>query len=154
MASFFSENNVSYYTIPAALGVALYPRFYSGIVGPGKKYFDRTNPRNFVGRLDKVEGLDKQLRLRLQRAESCSANAFETLPLFAAAVTAANAAGVSPVALNYLSLGYVASRVVYTWVYIYLLDNPKLFAWRTNVWTVGTVILMTLFIKAGLKSQP
>ncbi|KAF7531716.1 hypothetical protein G7054_g8613 [Neopestalotiopsis clavispora] len=148
MASYFSENNLSYYTLPVALGLALYPRFYSGLTGPGKRYFDPSNPRTFLDRLDKVEGLDKQ------RAEACSSNAFEGLPLFAAAVTAGNAAGLSSFALNSLSLGYLASRVAYTWVYIYLLDNPKMSVWRTHTWMAGIGMLMTLFIKAGLKSQP
>ncbi|KAI0149308.1 hypothetical protein BJ166DRAFT_596273 [Pestalotiopsis sp. NC0098] len=154
MASFFSENNISYYTLPVGLVLALYPRIYSGLTGPGKKHFDPSNPRTFVDRLEKTEALDKKLRLRFQRAEACSANGFEGLPMFAAAVTAGNAAGLSPEALNYLSLGYLASRVAYTWVYIYLLDNPKLAYWRTHAWTAGVVSLMTLFVKAGLKSQP
>ncbi|KAH6653201.1 hypothetical protein BKA67DRAFT_568847 [Truncatella angustata] len=154
MASFFSENNISYYTLPFALVLALLPRVYSGLAGPGKRYFDPQNPRKFVETLAKAEALDKQLRLRLQRAESCSANAFEGLPLYAAAVTAGNAAGLSPQALNFLSLGYIASRILYSWVYIFGQDNPKLAAWRTRVWTAGVGCVMTLFIKAGLNSQP
>lgn len=43
------------------MGLALYPRFYSGLTGPGKRYFDPSNPRTFLDRLDKVEGLDKQV---------------------------------------------------------------------------------------------
>ncbi|KAK6085234.1 hypothetical protein SCUP515_01052 [Seiridium cupressi] len=154
MASFFSDNNVSYYTLPLALFVALLPRMYSGIAGPGKKYFDPQNPRTFVEKLDKIESIDKQVRLRLQRAEACGANAFESLPLFAAAMTAGNAAGLSPEALNLLSIGYIVSRLLYTWVYIFGQDNPKLAVWRTRVWTAGIGFVMTLFIKAGLRSQP
>ncbi|KAJ4405374.1 hypothetical protein N0V91_005325 [Didymella pomorum] len=44
-----------------------------------------------------------QLRGRLLRAEAASSNGFEALPLFAAAVTAGNAAGLSALTMNTLS---------------------------------------------------
>ncbi|KAI0123718.1 hypothetical protein BJ170DRAFT_686972 [Xylariales sp. AK1849] len=154
MASFLSDTNISYYIIPAAAGLALFPRTYSGLAGPGKKYFDPANPRKFVEKLEKTEEIDKRLRLRLIRAEACGANAFENLPLFAAAVTAANAAGLPTQTLNALSGAYFISRIIYTYVYIFAQDNPRMAASRTLVWTAGMGFLMTLFVKAGLKSQP
>ncbi|KAI1341876.1 hypothetical protein F5Y15DRAFT_413801 [Xylariaceae sp. FL0016] len=130
---------------------ALAPRFYSGIAGPGKKHFDRSNPRNFSARLNSAD-IDKELRQRLLRAESCVANAFEGLPLFAAGVVAANAAGLPTSTVNALSLGYVASRVAYTWVYIWGQNNRRLSGARTLVWMAGMGMIMTMFVKAGLKS--
>ncbi|KAH8668908.1 hypothetical protein BX600DRAFT_460943 [Xylariales sp. PMI_506] len=154
MTSLLDGRNVSYYTIPAAMVIALLPRVYSGIAGPGKKYFDKSNPRSFSAKLDKIEALDKQLRLRLQRAEACCANGFEGLPLFAASVTAGNAAGVPTDTLNFLSVGYLAIRLVYSWIYVFVQDDPKFARVRTPIWTLGTACIMTLFVKAGLKSQP
>ncbi|KAI1866362.1 uncharacterized protein JN550_007750 [Neoarthrinium moseri] len=155
MASFLNDTNVSYYTIPVALGLALYPRVYAGLSGPGKKYFTPQNPRAFVDNLEKTEALDKKLRLRLIRAEACGANAFENLPLFAAAVTAGNAAGLSVQALNYLSVGYIVSRIAYTWVYIFGLGDRNVHPLaRTAVWSAAIGCVMTLFVKAGLKLQP
>ncbi|KAI6086633.1 hypothetical protein F4821DRAFT_126988 [Hypoxylon rubiginosum] len=149
MASYLGlEKNVSYWTIPAALFLALLPRVYSGLTGPGTKVFDPTNPRTFAARLDSAD-IDKKLRLRLQRAEAVVANAFETLGLYAASVTAGNAAGVSANTMNTLSLGYLASRVLYTWVYIWGQENRKITPLRTIVWGVGIGLCMTMFIAAS-----
>ncbi|KAI1759113.1 hypothetical protein GGR53DRAFT_177056 [Hypoxylon sp. FL1150] len=149
MASYLGlEKNVSYWTIPAALFLALLPRVYSGLTGPGSKFFDRSNPRTFAARLDSAE-LDKKLRLRLQRAEAVVANAFETLGLYAAAVTAGNAAGVPAETMNTLSLGYLASRMVYTWVYIWGQENRRITPLRTIVWGVGMGFSMAMFIAAS-----
>ncbi|KAL7624727.1 hypothetical protein AAE478_006298 [Parahypoxylon ruwenzoriense] len=143
------EKNISYWTIPAALILALFPRTYSGLTGPGKKVFDPTNPRTFAARLDKAADMDKKLRLRLQRAEAAGANAFETLGLYAAAVTAGNAAGLPAQTMNSLTLYYLGSRVLYTWVYIWGQENRSLAPVRTLVWTAGMTFIMAMFVQAG-----
>lgn len=43
-----------------ALALALGPRFYSGLAGPGKKLFDRQNPREFSETLKKAD-LDEKV---------------------------------------------------------------------------------------------
>lgn len=48
--------------IPAAFVLGILPRVYSGLTGPGKKFFDPQNPRNFKERLEKADGLDKKVR--------------------------------------------------------------------------------------------
>ncbi|KAI4868145.1 hypothetical protein F4820DRAFT_150761 [Hypoxylon rubiginosum] len=149
MASYLGlEKNISYWTIPAALVLALLPRVYSGLTGPGTKIFDPNNPRTFAARLDSAE-IDKKLRLRLQRAEAVVANAFETLGLYAAAVTAGNAAGVQARIMNTLTLSYIASRVLYTWIYIWGQENRKIAPLRTIVWGVGMCFSMAMFIAAS-----
>ncbi|KAI1196461.1 hypothetical protein F5X97DRAFT_305133 [Nemania serpens] len=147
--SFFSEHNISYFTIPVALIAALWPRSYSAFQGPGQKYFDPGNPRTFAARLEKAD-LDKEVVARILRAESASSNGFEGLPLFAAAIVAGNSAGLSALALNSLTIAYIASRVVYNYVYIFLGGNRKIAGFRTPIWFVGIGSIMTLFVKAGL----
>ncbi|KAI0381665.1 hypothetical protein F5Y04DRAFT_65473 [Hypomontagnella monticulosa] len=148
MASFLGlEQNISYYTIPAALMLALLPRTYSGLTGPGKKFFDGNNPRFFTARLESAD-IDKKLRGRLQRAEAAGANAFETLGLYAAAVTAGNAGGLSASTMNGLSIGYLATRVLYTWIYIWGQENRKMAPLRTIVWGINMIICMTMFSMA------
>ncbi|KAI5862278.1 hypothetical protein GGS23DRAFT_115907 [Durotheca rogersii] len=144
------DKNISYWTVPAALFMALLPRFYAGLSGPGKQFFDRSNPRNFTARLESSD-LDKRVRQRLQRAEAAGANAFETLGLYAAAVTAGNAAGVPAATMNALSLGYLATRALYTWVYIWGQENRRMYPARTIVWFVNMIIVMTAFVQAGLR---
>ncbi|KAI1213701.1 uncharacterized protein F4807DRAFT_196783 [Annulohypoxylon truncatum] len=153
MASYLGlEKNISYYTIPAAVVLALLPRVYSGLTGPGKKVFDGNNPRLFTQALEKSD-LDKRLKGRLQRAEAATANAFETLGFYAAAVTAGNAGGVSAETLNNLSLGYLVSRIFYTWIYIWGQENRKWILVRTNVWGVSMGLTMAMFVLAGMRGD-
>jgi uncharacterized MAPEG superfamily protein len=76
--------------------------------------------------------------------------------VYAAAVTAGNAVGVSAVTMNVLSIAWLASRVLYTYVYIWYQATEKLAPGqtplRTKVWTVGAVICMSMFVLAGLKA--
>ncbi|KAI2468401.1 hypothetical protein F4781DRAFT_398163 [Annulohypoxylon bovei var. microspora] len=140
------------FTNPSRANQALLPRVYSGLTGPGKKIFDGGNPRTFPQILEKAD-IDKKLRGRLQRAEAAGSNAFETLGLFAAAVTAGNTAGLPAATLNNLTLGYLASRVLYTWVYIWGQENRKLIRQRPNVWGVGIALSLTMFVMAGMKGN-
>jgi uncharacterized MAPEG superfamily protein len=149
------DRNISYFTIPGALFLALGARFYSGLSGPGFKLFDRHRPRDFIETLKSAD-LDEETRGRLLRAEACTANGFEALPLFAAAVTAGNSAGLSAFTMNMLSVGWLTSRVVYTYVYIWYQGTEKLALGqaplRFKVWTVGAMICMSMFVLAGLKA--
>ncbi|KAI1449334.1 hypothetical protein F5Y02DRAFT_206336 [Annulohypoxylon stygium] len=138
--------------IPAAIMLALLPRMYSGLTGPGRKVFDGNNPRLFTQALEKSD-LDKRLKGRLQRAESATANAFETLGFYAAAVTAGNAGGVSADTMNNLALGYMASRIFYTWIYIWGQENRRWIWARTNVWGVGMALCSAMFVLAGIKGN-
>lgn len=95
-----------------------------------------------------------QLRDRLLRAEACSANGFEALPLYAAAVTAGNSMGLSTFTMNILSTGWVMSRLLYTYVYIWHQGTEKLAfgqaPLRFKVWSIGAAICMSMFVMAGL----
>ena len=91
------------------------------------------------------------------RAEAASANGFEALPFYAAAVTAGNAAGVSATVMNVLSVVWLVSRLVYNYVYIWYQateqlgpEQPPL---RFKVWSVGAMACMSMFVMAGLKSS-
>ncbi|KAI1084057.1 hypothetical protein F5B20DRAFT_363931 [Whalleya microplaca] len=145
------QTNISYLTIPGALFLALLPRVYSGFTGPGKQYLDKNNPRTFYETLGKAD-LDKKTKNRLQRAESAVANAFETLGLYAAAVTAGNAAGLSTEIMNSLSIGYLTLRVFYTWIYIWGQENRKFAPLRTLVWGAHMALVMSMFVMAGWKA--
>ena len=83
------------------------------------------------------------------RAKAASENGFETLGLFAAAVVAANQAGLDNRYLNTMTIGYVLSRLAYNWVYIYLCENRKLSGIRSLIWGIGVGFIVILFFKAG-----
>lgn len=76
----------------------------------------------------------------------------ETIGLYGSSVAVAFAAGVPIQTLNYLSAGYVASRLAYNTIYIFLQDNRKIAPLRSIVWNVGVGILVTLWVKAANKA--
>jgi uncharacterized MAPEG superfamily protein len=90
-------------------------------------------------------------KLRIQRAYAASKNGLETLGYFAAAVVAANAAGVEVSTLNKLSLSYITSRIFYNVTYIQLQENRTLAPLRSMCWLAGLAISTQLFICAGRK---
>lgn len=94
----------------------------------------------------------RQLKRRIARAEAATANGTETIGLYAAAVIAANVSGVPAGRLNYLCLGYLASRVAYNLIYVWAQDNRKLAPFRSLAWTVGITLVLALFILAGMES--
>ncbi|KAH6629508.1 hypothetical protein C7974DRAFT_394636 [Boeremia exigua] len=156
MANFLGfDKNISHFTIPPALVLALLPKFFSGLAGPGAKYLDRNNPRDFSDTLKRAN-LDDEVRGRLLRAEACSLNGFEALPFYAAAVAAGNAAGVSTAIMNALSILWLGSRLVYIYVYIWYSGTEKLAPGqaplRFKVWAFGATICMSMFVLAGLKA--
>lgn len=75
--------------------------------------------------------------------------------MFAAAVTAGNTAGVSAGTMNLMSIGWIISRFVYTYVYIWYQEQEKLAMGqaplRFKVWSVGAVTCMSMFVLAGLR---
>ena len=66
-----------------------------------------------------------------------------------AAATAAAAAGVPAQTLNYLSAGYLVSRLVYNVIYIFVLENRKIAPLRSLVWNVSVVIISAIWVLAG-----
>lgn len=93
----------------------------------------------------------KQAKQKVIRAQSASDNGFETIGLYAAAVAAANSAGVDAAVLNRLTIGYVISRFAYVFVYVQLGANRQLAPVRSAVWLSGIGAIVTLFIQAGNK---
>lgn len=61
-------------------------------------------------------------------------------------------AGLDSTTLNYLSGGYVVSRIVYNLVYINA-ETARAANLRTGVFLSGVGCVMTLFIKAGMVLQ-
>lgn len=86
---------------------------------------------------------------RFRRAKAASANGFETLGLYAAGIVAANASGVPTATVNKLALGYIASRVVFNYIYVFLQDNRKFAPLRTLVWMAGIAMIFMLYTSAG-----
>ncbi|KAK4167658.1 hypothetical protein QBC43DRAFT_311217 [Cladorrhinum sp. PSN259] len=142
-----TSTNYSYYTIPAAFALCMIPSMYAaGLAG---RNYDIANPRNMLDTCAKDDKLDKVVARRINRAKGASANGFETIGLYAAAVVAANSARVDLVKLNKLTIGYILSRLVYNFVYIHLQDNRRFAGLRPLVWGAGIYVIIALFLAAG-----
>jgi uncharacterized MAPEG superfamily protein len=107
------------------------------------------SPRKTLTHIQKDTSLPKPILRRIQRGEAACANGLETIGIYAAGVVAANVAGVPKDTLNVMTLGYVASRVVYNWVYVFAQDNSRVAPLRSLVWLVGVGLLTGLWVKAG-----
>jgi uncharacterized MAPEG superfamily protein len=57
--------------------------------------------------------------------------------------------------MNMLSIGWLATRIVYTYVYIWYQETevlaPGQIPLRFKVWAAGATICMTMFVLAGLR---
>ncbi|KAM3444007.1 hypothetical protein NHJ13734_001606 [Beauveria thailandica] len=141
--------NLSYYTVPAALVACMLPHVIA--VTGAKDTFDKAYPRNLRDNVEKSDSIDKEAKQRVARAKAASDNGFETIGLYAAAVVAANAAGVETPLLNRLTIGYVISRYAFVFVYVQLGANRNAAPVRSLTWLAGIGAIVALFIKAGNK---
>lgn len=90
-----------------------------------------------------------QTKSRIARAKAASENVFETLGYHAVAVASAVFAGVNPSDVNKLSLGYLAARSLFAYIYVVLQDNRRMAPARSLAWTVAQAITITLYVKAA-----
>ena len=147
-----THNNISLQVIPLAWLISLAPRMWGRHLyhRATNKDMDVVNPRNFKEDAASESTIDSRTQGRILRAEAAMNNGYENIGMFAAAVVAGNAAGLSPKLLNGLSLGYVTSRVAYNVIYIY---NETFWqaAARSVTFFSGLGMCFALFIKAGEK---
>jgi uncharacterized MAPEG superfamily protein len=113
---------------------ALMPFVLAFIAKAGDKSFNNKRPRDWY---QTVEGYRK-------RAWWAQQNAFEALPLFAAAVIIAHVAGANPATLDWLAIAFIAARVSYVTCY---LGNWHLL--RSLSWLAGLGCCIAMFIVAA-----
>ncbi|NMM36212.1 MAG: hypothetical protein HHJ09_01690 [Glaciimonas sp.] len=111
------------------------PVFTVAFAKYGRADFDNSAPRAW---LDKLEG-------KRRRADYAHRNHFEAFPFFAAGVIIAQQLNAPQNAINLLALGFIAARIVYT--FMYLSDRPL---WRSLTWAIGYLCVIALFLVAGL----
>jgi len=146
MTSLFdTTRNFSFYSVPAAWVLALFPHIYASAQS---KSFDNRSPRSYTKSLDQDQTIDQATKDRILRCEGAQQNGFENIALFATAVVAGNLAGLSAQTLNTLTGGYLASRMIYTYIYINNTSDAMANA-RTGIFLTGIGLIFTLFIKSG-----
>ncbi|CZR64805.1 uncharacterized protein PAC_14704 [Phialocephala subalpina] len=144
-ALFDNTKNYSLYAIPAAWVIAFIPHAYAASLS---KVFDNRSPRTYADNVAKDQTLDKATKALILRSEGAQTNGFENLPLISTAILAGNLAGLPSSTLNTLSFSYLATRVLYNFIYI---NNTSLAManLRSVVFVTGVGICFTLFVKAG-----
>lgn len=65
-------------------------------------------------------------------------------------MVAVHAVPVRPAVANVLALLYLASRVVYTVVYVVLQDNPRWALARSVTWFGGIAVVLAMYVVAGV----
>ena len=157
MASYLpnlARDNFSLHAIPLAWFIALSPRFW-GVTTYNQLTdgdMDIRHPRTFTEEVnnDPNPKLDATSQERIGRAEAAMDNGFGNVPLFAAAICAGNMARLEPKWLNGLAFGYLASRVLYNYLYIYN-DTKRMARGRAAVFMSGMGMIFALFVRAGEK---
>ena len=119
--------NVAYACVLAA---ALLPYVFTGIA-KWSGDFDNRIPREYLSRLSGYR----------QRAHWVQLNAFETFPVFAAAVIIAHQSGAPQGRVDALALAFVAARVLYGVFYV-----ADLATLRTLVWIGSMGLVVALFV--------
>jgi uncharacterized MAPEG superfamily protein len=93
--------------------------------------YDNADPRAWLSRQSG----------RRARANAAQANSFEALPLFIAAVLAAQQMQVAQAVIDGLAGAFVLLRLVY--IFLYVTDRAMA---RTVVWTAGMGVCIALFL--------
>lgn len=139
--------NISLYTLPLAWLLCLTPRLYAAFTftRQTQKPLDLVNPRSLSS---KAALLEPRSRDRILRAEAAMANGLENVGYFAAAVVAGNMAGLGRGFVNGLSVGYLASRVLYNLAYVF--GETRFWGVvRSGLFFVGQGCVWALFVAAG-----
>ncbi|KAF9915794.1 hypothetical protein BX616_005347 [Lobosporangium transversale] len=134
-------------SLPVAAGIAYAPHFiHALIVINATKRWNNISPRD---QLEKIENrMSKAAWAMAKRTKSAHINGLETLPIFYGAVLAALQAGVAKDTINFYAGFFVASRALYTLVYIFNTNQITALA-RTGIWAAGMAACVKLFLAAA-----
>ncbi len=143
-------NNSTLIAIPAMWLTALWPHVYAVylITSANNGRFDNANSKGhaFLESLQKT--VPREVLAKYERCEAAHRNGLENLPLFAAAILAANFSGVSHTTVATGAWTYVAMRMLYNACYMSINSNRKSLV-RTAVWWLSTMIPMGLLVSAA-----
>ncbi|WVQ67364.1 uncharacterized protein L199_005560 [Kwoniella botswanensis] len=145
------QYNYSLYAIPVGWVVAMVPLWWAAPIAnrASRGTYDNANPKDSWANIDS-KPIPQQLKGRIKRAIAAENNTHTNLPLFAAALVAANAAHVDSSSLHFHASLWVVSRIAYTLAYIFIEDRKKSFI-RSSLFGVGIYSCFALIIKAAKK---
>ncbi|KAJ7474119.1 hypothetical protein FB451DRAFT_1247918 [Mycena latifolia] len=109
---------LSLYSIPAVWVTAFVPVMLKSAAITKVKGYNNVQPRGNTSRVTADKAIPEAVSARIERMEGAHLNGNENLPIWFAAVLAANFAGLDNYTLNVVSIAYVCGRVLYNYIYI------------------------------------
>lgn len=100
-------------------------------------------------RADQVEGEDWY-----RRSMRAHANCIENLPVFGAIVLALHVSGADGPAVNYLSIGVLAARVLHSLVHVCLVQTNAVVFVRSTFFTIQLVSFLALIVMVVRHAGP
>lgn len=146
-------SNLSLLAIPTYYILSNLPHAYAlNVATKGQPLeWDNRCPRSTKLKADLQSKLSEEQFARYERAEACSANLYENLPLFASAIIVGNMAGLKKdgwAGLNAFVGAYLGLRAAYAVAYIGIGDN-KLSYLRSGLWVASFSLCFRVFGEAA-----
>ncbi|KAF7312890.1 hypothetical protein MKEN_00973400 [Mycena kentingensis (nom. inval.)] len=112
------DKQLSFFSIPAVWVTAFVPVILKSYTIVKVKGFNNVQPRGNVARVKEDKSIPVDVAARIERMEGAHMNGNEAFPLWAAAVLAANYAGLPNHTVNSIAIAYFFARVFYNIIYI------------------------------------
>ena len=146
-------SNLSLLAIPAYYVLSFLPHAYAlNIATKGHpEKWDNTCPRSTTLKEKIKSQLSPAEFARYERAEACSANLYENLPLFASAIIVGNMAGLNREGwegLNTFAAAYLGVRAIYVLAYIGIGSSAPSYI-RSGLWGASIALCFRVFVQAS-----
>jgi uncharacterized MAPEG superfamily protein len=146
-------SNLSLLAIPAYYVLSVLPHAYALTVATKghPEQWDNTCPRSVTLKEKIKSQLSPAEYARYERAEACSANLYENLPLFASAIIVGNMAGLKREGwegLNGFAGAYLGLRIAYTLAYIGIGSSAPSYI-RSGLWVASFSLCFRVFAQAA-----
>ncbi|KAL5523224.1 hypothetical protein ACEPAF_1491 [Sanghuangporus sanghuang] len=142
---------LSLYSIPVVWYTSFYPmnvKFALIQKTMGYNKIVSLQPRANTKRIMEDPSVPRDVAERVERLEGAHLNGNEILPLWIGAVLAGNMAGISNKTLNIASAGFIATRMLYN--YVYINQSTVRASWtRSALFFTSLGFPMYLLVKAG-----
>ncbi|KAL5499205.1 hypothetical protein ACEPAH_1723 [Sanghuangporus vaninii] len=139
---------LSLYSIPVVWYTSFYPMNMKFALIQKTVGYNNLQPRANTKRIMENPSVPRDVAERVERLEGAHLNGNEILPLWIGAVLAGNMAGISNKTLNIASAGFIATRMLYN--YVYINQSTVRASWtRSALFFTSLGFPMYLLVKAG-----
>lgn len=143
--------NLSLFSIPAYFALALGPHVYSVLLirSANNDKWDNANPRSELHSEAIRKSVPAATYAKFERSRAAHNNMLENMGFMVGAVLAGCMVRLDANFMNAMTASYLVTRLLYTIAYVQI-GRLKRSPIRTLLYFAGNVILITLYIQAGL----